>query len=178
MDKLKNIRAIQIMEQGSLYTVNVVYNEIADDGKIEKRNAKLPTFYATDAELSSAISEVMKYINEKKLGNVTVNEVIGDTTTESVVETPSDTTSNETGISSENFGENQINSTEINNNATQNDVVSSVISDENAQNIQTSDENATEAKEATNESVSTSEVESNDSQTNVDDTQTSTENNI
>ena len=59
MDKLKNIRAIQIMEQGSLYTVNVVYNEIADDGKIEKRNAKLPTFYATDAELSSAISNML-----------------------------------------------------------------------------------------------------------------------
>ena len=175
---MKNIRAIQIMEQGSLYTVNVVYNEIADDGKIEKRNAKLPTFYATDAELSSAISEVMKYINEKKLGNVVINEVIEDTTTESVVETPSDMTSNETGISSENFGENQSNSTEINNNATQNDIVSSVISDENAQNGQTSDENVTELKETTNESVSTSEVESNDSQTNVDDTQTSTENNI
>ena len=175
---MKNIRAIQIMEQGSLYTVNVVYNEIADDGKIEKRNAKLPTFYATDTELSSAISNVMKYINEKKLGNVAVNEVIEDTTTESVVETPSDMTSNETGISSENFDETQSNSTEINNNTTQNDVVYSVISDENAQNGQTSDENVTEPKETTNESVSTSEVESNDSQTNVDDTQTSTENNI
>ena len=166
------------MEQGSLYTVNVVYNEIADDGKIEKRNAKLPTFYATDAELSSAISGVMKYINEKKLGNVAVNEVIEDTTTESVVKTPSDMTSNETGISSGNFGENQSNSTEINTNTTQNDVVSSVISDENAQNSQVSDENVTEPKETTNESVSTPEVESNDSQTNVDDTQTSTENNI
>ena len=178
MDNLKNIRAIQIMEQGSLYTVNGVYNEIADDGKIEKRNAKLPTFYATDAELSSAISGIMKYINEKKLGNVAVNEVIGDTTTESVVETPSDTTSNETGISSENFDENQRKSTEINNNTTQNNVVSSVISDENAQNSQVSDENATEVKEATNESVSTSEVETNDLQTNVDSTQTSTVNNI
>lgn len=162
MDQLKNIRAIQIMEQGSLYTVNVVYNEIADDGKIEKRNAKLPTFYATDAELSSAISSVMKYINEKKLGNVVVNEVTGDTTTESVVETPSDTTSNETGISSGNFGENQSNTTEINNNTTQNYVVSSVIGDENAQNSQVSDKNVTEPKETTNESVSTSEVESND----------------
>lgn len=175
---MKNIRAIQIMEQGSLYTVNVVYNEIADDGKIEKRNAKLPTFYATDAELSSAISSVMKYINEKKLGNVVINEVIEDTTTESVVETPSDMTSNETGISSGNFDENQRDSTEINNNTTQKYVVSSVISDENAQNGQTSDENVTEPKETTNESVSTSEVESNDTQTNVDDTQTSTENNI
>lgn len=165
---MKNIRAIQIMEQGSLYTVNVVYNEIADDGKIEKRNAKLPTFYATDAELSSAISGVMKYINEKKLGNVAVNEVIEDTTTESVVKTPSDMTSNETGISSENFDENQSKSTETNNNTTQNNVVSSVISDENA----------TESKETTNESVSTSEVETNDLQTNVDNTQTSTENNI
>lgn len=67
---MKNIRAIQIMEQGSMYTVNVVYNEIADDGQIEKRNVKLPTFYATDEELSSAISVVMKYINEKKLGDV------------------------------------------------------------------------------------------------------------
>ena len=161
-----------------MYTVNVVYNEIADDGKIEKRNVKLPTFYATDAELSSAISGVMKYINEKKLGNVAVNEVIGDTTTESVVETPSDITSNETGISSGNFDENQSNSTEINTNTTQNDIVSSVISDGNTQNSQVSDENVTEPKETTNESVSTPEVESNDSQTNVDDTQTSTENNI
>ena len=78
MDQLKNIRAIQIMEQGSLYTVNVVYNEIADDGKIEKRNAKLPTFYATDTELSFAISSVMKYINENKLGNVSATEVVSD----------------------------------------------------------------------------------------------------
>ena len=78
MDQLKNIRAIQIMEQGSLYTVNVVYNEIADDGKIEKRNAKLPTFYATDAELSFAISSVMKYINENKLGNILATEEVSD----------------------------------------------------------------------------------------------------
>ena len=106
------------MEQGSLYTVNVVYNEIADDGKIEKRNAKLPTFYATDAELSSAISSVMKYINEKKLGNVVVDDVIEDTSIDNVVETPSDGVSNETGISSGNFGENQRNSTEINTNTT------------------------------------------------------------
>ena len=178
---MKNIRAIQIMEQGSLYTVNVVYNEIADDGKIEKRNAKLPTFYATDAELSSAISEVMKYINEKKLGNVVIDNTVDDTSTENVTETPSEEFSNETGISSENFDENQSNSTEINNNSTQNDVVSSVISDENAQNGQTSDENVTEPKETTNESVSTSEVESvesNDTQINVDSTQTFTENNI
>lgn len=174
MDKLKNIRAIQIMEQGSLYTVNVVYNEIADDGKIEKRNAKLPTFYATDAELSSAISNVMKYINEKKLGNV----VVEDTTTESAVETPSDETSNETGISSGNFGENQINSTENNTNATVNNVVSSAIDGENGQNDQTPDENVTESKETITESVSASEMESDNTQTNVDSEQTSTENNI
>lgn len=67
---MKAIRAIQIMEQSGMYTINVVYNQIGDDGTIEKRNVKLPTFYATDSELSSPIETVISYINKNKLGNV------------------------------------------------------------------------------------------------------------
>ena len=78
---MKAIRAIQIMEQSGLYTVNVVYNQIGDDGTIEKRNVKLPTFYATDSELSDPIETVISYINKNKLGNV-----VSTTTTEKPAE--------------------------------------------------------------------------------------------
>ena len=64
---MKTIRAIQIMEQSGMYTVNVVYNQIGEDGTIEKRNVKLPTFYATDEELSEPIETVVSWVKKNKL---------------------------------------------------------------------------------------------------------------
>ena len=91
---MKAIRAIQIMEQSGMYTINVVYNQIGDDGTIEKRNVKLPTFYATDSELSDPIETVISYINKNKLGNVdkvlmqqkTVEDASSDSTEDSASE--------------------------------------------------------------------------------------------
>ena len=90
---MKAIRAIQIMEQSGLYTVNVVYNQIGDDGTIEKRNVKLPTFYATDSELSDPIETVISWVNKNKLGNV-VKDMTASTTVE---DASSDSTGEYTG---------------------------------------------------------------------------------
>lgn len=87
---MKAIRAIQIMEQSGLYTVNVVYNQIGDDGTIEKRNVKLPTFYATDSEISNPIETVISWVNKNKLGNVvnatTTDKTVNNVPTDSMVD--------------------------------------------------------------------------------------------